>query len=121
MFIKYIKRLSYSIIFVLIGVFILTIFNYYNITSDRTFSFLELITLLVVILIQSFYLGKKANNKGYLEGIKFGLIIIFSFLLYTLNNSSFHIFLLLYYFMILAVSILGSIIGINVKKRKRST
>ena len=121
MFIEYIKRLSYSIIFVLIGVFILTIFNYYNITSDRTFSFLELITLLVVILIQSFYLGKKANNKGYLEGIKFGLFLILFLLLYSLSNNTFHLFLLLYYFMIISVSILGSVIGINTKKRKKST
>ena len=62
----------------------------------------------------------KTNKKGYLEGIKYGFIItilfwIISFLAFDENLK---ISNLLYYLVILVISSIGSMFGINKKNEK---
>ena len=104
---KYGLRLLYTIISILLSLLFLTI----------TYKILKIIILLLNIFINSFILGTKTTNKGYLEGIKFSLIIISILLILTLLlNLSIKPRIILYYLIIIFTSTLGSMIGINKNK-----
>ena len=113
---KYGLRLIYTIILIIILIGILTIFYYYDLINTSTYNVLKLIILLISIFLNSFILGKNVKEKGYLEGIKFGLIIIILLLIPTIIMKQLNIKLIIYYSMIISTSILGSIMGINKKK-----
>ena len=68
------------------------------------------------IFIASYKLGTKSKQKGYLEGIKIGLIIIGLLIIIVLLLDKLNIKSLLYYLILLLTSILSSMIGINIKK-----
>lgn len=120
---KYLKKLGFSFIYIissiLILTFIITIFNYFNIINNKTISIFKILIPIISLFIGGYYIGKKSNKKGYLEGLKLGIIfslfiIIFNFL--VLSNS-FKLKYLLFYIIIIISSILGSMIGINKKSK----
>lgn len=119
---KYLKNLGFSFIYIisslLILTFFITILSYLNIMGDKVISIFKIIIPIISLLIGGFYIGKRSNKKGFIEGIKLGLIfsiilIIFNFL--ALNNS-FKLKYLLFYLILIISSTLGSMIGINRKK-----
>ena len=113
---KYGFHFLYTILSIAICYLILTTFYYFNIISSNIYQVLKLIILLINILISSIILGKKATNKGYLEGIKLGAFIIILFFILTLiTGQDVKIRLLLYDGIIMITSILGGMIGINKK------
>ena len=71
----------------------------------------------ISLFIGSFILGKNTNNKGFIEGIKFGSIFIVLFILLNIilklgfTKES----IILYMIMIIS-SMTGSILGINKRK-----
>ena len=67
-------------------------------------------------------MGKNTVNKGWLEGIKFGIIciIIFTIFNYLAFDTFFNISNIILYVITLIASILGSIIGINFKKNNEA-
>lgn len=112
------KSLLISLISILVLTFIITLFNYINIISLSVVNIFSYIIPFISFFIGAFILGKKSLNKGWLEGIKLGLIcliilFIFNFLAfnegYTLSN-------LILYAIVLISNILGAMIGINMKK-----
>lgn len=120
---KYLKKLGFSFLYIigtiLISTFIITFLNYFNIISDKVISIFKILIPIVSLFIGGFYIGKKSNSKGYLEGLKLGLLfsiflLIFNFLAFS---NSFKLKYLLFYIIIITSSILGSMIGINRKKR----
>ena len=113
---KFLKIYLTTSIEIIINCFLLTLLYYYDIISNYSFSFLLLLSILLCLLYNSFLLGKTSTKKGYIEGLKIGLLFTISFLIITLITSHFNLKLLLYYFIIIITSILGSIIGINKKK-----
>ena len=114
---KYGLRLLYTIISILLSLLFLTIIYNYNLINQNTYKILKIIILLLNIFINSFILGTKTTNKGYLEGIKFSLIIISILLILTLLlNLSIKPRIILYYLIIIFTSTLGSMIGINKNK-----
>lgn len=119
---KYLKNLGLSFAYIigsiLILTFISTIFSYFNIFSDKVMSIIKIIIPIIGLLIGGFYIGKRSLKKGFIEGLKLGLIfsvflIIFNFL--ALGNS-FKVKYLLFYLILIISSILGSMIGINRKR-----
>jgi len=86
--------------------------------SDKTFNILKIITTLISFIIGGIYIGNKSNKKGYLEGLKIGLIVIIIFFIisYLAFDKGITIKSSIYYLVILATSIIGSMIGINKKK-----
>lgn len=114
------KALGFSVLSLLILTFIVTFLNYiglFGLSIVKAFSY---ITPFMSFLIGGILLGKRSSNKGWLEGLKFGIIsiallFIFNFLAfsqgYTINN-------LVLYFIVLIGSILGSMLGINMKKEQ---
>ena len=113
---KFITQIFINILEIILFIFIITILYHFDLISEKIYSFLKLIILLISIFINSFSLGKKAINKGYDEGIKYGFILIIISLLLTLIWNQFKIRIILYYGIVLLTSTLGSMIGISRKK-----
>lgn len=101
---------------VLILLFLLTVLYYFDILSDEAYSFFKLLIVLLSILYNSFQLGKTSQKKGYKEGLKYGLLCILFLFFISLLFTNFHLKSILYYALLLATSILGSIIGISRRK-----
>ena len=121
---KYLKKLGFSFLYIigtiLISTFIITLFNYFNIISDKVISIFKILIPVISLFIGGFYMGKRSINKGYLEGLKLGMIfslflIIFNFLAFS---NSFKLKYLLFYSIIIISSIFGSMIGINKRKKE---
>lgn len=113
---KYSFRFLYTILSLLLCLLILTALYHFDIISNNTYRIFKLILLLTNILVSGIILGKKAVNKGYLEGIKLGTFIIFLFLFVTLlTGQEIKLKLLLYDAIIMITAILGGMIGINKK------
>lgn len=121
---KYLKKLGFSFIYIisslLILTFIITFLNYFNIISDKVISIFKILIPIISLFIGGFYIGKNSNSKGYLEGLKLGFIfslilIIFNYLAF---DYSFKLKYLLFYLIIITSSILGSMIGINKRKKQ---
>lgn len=114
---RYGKRLLFTMFSIIISLFTISLLYYFNLISPNINKILKIIIILANIFISSFILGKSTTSKGYLEGIKFALIIIPIFIIISLITSSpIKIKVLIYYIIIFITSILGSMIGINRKK-----
>lgn len=114
---NYFKGLLYIIIIIISLTIILTLFNYFGIVKGGLFTILKLLIPIFSIIYASLMIGKKARQKGYIEGIKFGIITIM--MLVILNfifGNNFEWKNIIYYLILLLFSTLGSMIGINKKK-----
>ena len=120
---NYLKKLGiafgYIFLPIIIGMFILTLFNYFNIISYNVFNIMKTILLCFSIGFGSFSMGRNCLKKGWVLGIKIGsilsiIIIIINYLLLRINFDFKQIF---YFVIIFGSSILGSILGINMKKK----
>ena len=119
---KYLKNLGLSFLYIigtiLVLTFLITILSYFNIMSDKIASIFKIIIPIIALLFGGIYIGKRSNKKGFIEGLKLGLIfsiftIIFNYLAF---DYSFKFKYLLFYIILIVSSILGSMIGINRKR-----
>ena len=105
----------FGIIFLL--ALIISILNYFSLIQNNIFKWLKLFIPIISSFIGGFYIGKFAKEKGYLEGIKLGLLfIILMFIVTLLDGNNIKWILIIYYLILLLTSMLGSMIGINRKK-----
>lgn len=97
---------------------ILSILYYFNVVGNGVINYFKLFIIAISMLIGGIYIGSQANQKGWLEGLKVGLeiIVLFFIVSYLAFDQGIHIKTLIYYFILLASSTLGSMIGINKKK-----
>lgn len=116
--IKYLKSLAYVFIPILILTIILSLFDYFNIIGSNISNYIKLFIASLSTLIGGIYIGSKADKKGWLEGLKIGLILIIIFFIfgYLAFDQGMSFKTGIYYFIILVSSILGSMIGINKRK-----
>ena len=98
---------------------LLTVFYYFDFISTNTYKYLKLITLLITLVINSMFLGKKSLKNGYIDGIKLGLMLIIFCTLVSIVNKCISIKLIIYSLIILLTTTFGSILGINLNKDKR--
>ena len=68
------------------------------------------------MFIGGYFVGKQSEKKGYLEGIKIGLVFILIIALITIISKKFEFSALIYYLLIVISSTLGAMIGIQRKK-----
>lgn len=111
--------LGYLLGVLLLSTLLLVTLYYFNIIGHKTYQVLQFIIPAISFLTGGFIIGKRANHKGWLEGLKLGSITSILFLLFTyfglgqgLNLQS-----IIYFLIILAVVTFGSMIGINYKKQ----
>lgn len=114
---KYLISYAYTLGIIVVGTFIITLLNYFNLLSSNIANTLILILVIASILVGSFLLGKKSNKKGYLEGIKYStILILLLFIINLLFIKVFEIKSLVYFLIIIVSSTFGSMIGINKKR-----
>lgn len=114
---KYLISYAYTLGIIIIGTFIITLLNYFNLLSSNLANTLKLIIVIVSIFVGSFLLGKKSNKKGYLEGIKYSVIfILFLIIINLIVIRNFDIKSIIYFLIIIGSSTFGSMIGINKKR-----
>ena len=70
------------------------------------------------MFVGGFIMGKNSKQKGWLEGLKLGLITLAILLLvnYVILNQNLDIRNLVYYLILLSSTIFGSMVGINKRK-----
>lgn len=115
--INYLKNIGYSFIGILITTIIITLLNYFGILSSTPLKIISIITIILSLFIGGYLTGRKANKKGYLEGIKFGLIMIVIILILNLLifKNEFNLINILYYISLLFSSMIGGMFGIMKK------
>lgn len=120
---KYLISLGYILISFFILTFLVTLLNYFDVISGTVLKALKMIISIISIFVGGIYLGINSIEKGYLKGIKLGLIfvlLIFSFSFLGLDKS-FDISRLVYYLIIISTSMLGSMIGINKSPKNKAS
>ena len=120
---NYLKKIGfgllYTVIPILVSTLIVTLLHYFGIISKGFLSIMEILIPSLSLFVGGFQIGRRSKQKGWLEGIKEGLIvvvlmIIFSFLAF---QNGFEIKNIIYYIILITSSTLGSMIGINFKKK----
>lgn len=115
---KYYKSLLISIGAIIFLTLIITLLNYIGFINLKFINIFKYFVPFLAMFIGGFILGKNSNNKGWLEGIKLGLMVILILFAIIMIFYDLNINQLINYFIILAGSILGSIFGINKKVTK---
>lgn len=114
---NYLIAIGYFLLVVAVFAIILTIFNYYDIVTNKLFKVIKVLIPSLALFIGGYKVGNNANKKGYIEGIKLSLIVIVLLFMFSYLgfNASFNISLILYYIILIISSMLGAMIGINKK------
>lgn len=117
-FLKYLKVLIYILAPVLILNFILSLLYYFNLIGSGIINYLKLFVVTISMLIGGIYIGRRTSKNGWLEGLKVGaeVIVLFFIVSYLAFDKGINIKTIIYYFILIAASILGSMIGINKRK-----
>ena len=115
--INYLKNIAWTTGIILISTIIITILNYFNILNGTLLKTINLIIPLIAVLVGSYRLGKTSNNKGYIEGLKYGILWIIILIISNLITKSLTWITSIYMIILLLVSIFSSILGINRKKK----
>jgi len=109
-----IKNIGITLLIILVSILLITLLNYFGILKGSILSIFKILIVIIAMFIGGFLTGKNSNSKGWLEGLKFGLILSIMFIIFSLilkNNFEFKN--LLYYLILTICSILGSMIGIS--------
>ena len=104
---------------VIIGALLSSILYYFNITSDKINNILLYLISIIAIFIGSIFFSKQLKYKGIINGLLYFMIcfIIMAFFCLTIFKVDFKLNNLIYYLIILIFSILGGIIGKNLKEQ----
>ena len=103
MIMNYLKSLLWCFGILIISSIIITIFNYFNVINGIVLKIIFLIIPIISIFIGSYRLGKLSNEKGYIEGIKYGLIWVILFAVICLICKVFDWTSIIYYFILLFI------------------
>lgn len=115
---NYLKSLLFILVPFLVLSILFSLLYYFNILGESVYSIFKMIIPSISLFIGGVYLGKHSKEKGWLEGLKLGGgMVLFLFLISILFLNSFSFKGIIYYFIILFSTILGSMFGIrNVEK-----
>ena len=112
---SYFKVILIGLLFMIVFAFLLSILEYFNLFYGKVSEVSMFIYMAILFFIIGLLVGKKATHKGYLEGIKISLSLIF--ILIVINvlfyQTGFSLERTIYYFILILSSTLGSMIGIN--------
>ena len=117
---NYLKKMGISIgmwfLITMILSFINTVFNYFEVYNYSFYIVISFIIIIISSLISGFINGKSSNKNGWLEGLKIGLIIVFiSLIVNLLGGFIFNVKTIVFYLIVLGVTTLGSMFGIQRK------
>jgi len=115
--INYLKSVAWTAGVILISTIIITLLNYFNILNGTPLKIIHLIIPLVAVFIGSYKLGKTCNTKGYIEGLKYGILWIIVLIISNLLTKSLTWITSIYMIILILLSMFSSILGINRKKK----
>lgn len=112
------KTIGIFIGYVVVLSFILALLNLIGMSQGMV-NILSIILMIGVFLFIGFKFGQTADKKGYIEGIKVGISLIFILIIINLlfYRTGFTTSRIIYYFVLILSSIFGSMIGINKKEK----
>ena len=115
----YLKYLGLFFLFILVSAIFISLINLTGISSTFISKLGVILTAISFFVIASLA-SKKTQDKGYILGIKLGLLFIFTLLIINLIffRSKLSIDQIIYYIILLASSILGGSFGKNFKPKK---
>ena len=114
MFKKYLKSYGFLLGIIIALTLILSIFNYF---IPFKANIIKIIIPIMAIFISAIILGKGMKEKAYLEGIKFAIIFIgLLSIVKLILKDSFNYKTIIMYIALSIASILGAMLGINLKK-----
>lgn len=115
----YLKIIGLFIGIMLLSSLFIGLFNLIGLSS-KIGSIMNVIIMVVLFLVFGIIEGLNASQKGFIAGLKIGLIFLLLIALINLIffNSSFGISRLLYYLILLFSSVFGGMIGISRKKKE---
>ncbi len=110
----YLKTYGYLLGLILISLIILSVINYFiNIKSF----IIKIVLPLISLLVSSIYLGKNSKESAYLEGLKFASsYLILTSIFKVIFKTAFSFKVVIMYLVIIFTCVIGSMIGINIKK-----
>ena len=112
----YFKSILLFGLYIILVSFISSLFYLYTNMSYNVNAFILFIFTSIGFAILNFFNGKKAISKGYLAGLKLGgAILIFFFLVSLLADGCILFSRIIYYGIILVISIISASLGINFK------
>lgn len=111
------KTLGYYAIFVVLIIFICSLLNLIGVNSSIT-NLIIFIFNILAFLIFGFKNGKKANNKGYIAGLKMALLFLLLLIIINLFTAKniLSIATIIYYIILLLAGVVGGMMGINKKE-----
>lgn len=116
---KYLKTIGFEFILLIIFTLIYTILYYFNITSSNVNNILKILSFIIIFLSTGIYIGRNSQKKGWIEGLKISFITIIIFIITSLIfRYNFNLKQILYYILLIILVVIGSMLGINFKKRK---
>ena len=90
-----------------------------NLLGMKTYSPLVLVLMIITSIVSGFLLGRKANKRGWLNGGSFGLLLVFFLFIFSLiGKNHYALNSLIYYLIIIASCMVGSMFGIQKKSVK---
>ena len=114
MFKKYLKSYLYLLGLIIILTIIISLMNS---LLSKNFTIIKIIVPIISMLVSSTFLGKSIKEKAYLEGIKFSTIyIIIVTISKLIMKESFNYKVIIMYFLLIFAGVIGSMVGINLKK-----
>ena len=63
-------------IFIFLFFILINCFFYFNLINEAIYRFLKILIMMISVFISSYILGNKCKNKGYLNGLLFGFILL---------------------------------------------
>lgn len=114
---NYIKAFLIFIGIIIFSTLTITLLYNKDIININIVRILEIITLALSSILSGFYIGLKSKNKGYINGLILGGIIIITLLILSLIISKkISLINIIAYLLILIVITMSSILGINKRK-----
>lgn len=123
-FLKWLYKFGKSFLWfgiILIGfTFLVTFLHYFNLISRNVVVIGKLITPILAFFFGGFILSKNSLEKGWLEGLKCGILFLLCMIFIRLFlHSSFSLQHLLYYFILIFGSVFGGMLGINFTTKEK--
>lgn len=113
-----IKDIGIFLLSILLSNLLISTLYLYTNMSLNTNNTLLLITTILSFSYLGLVTGRKTTNKGYISGlIVSGIVISIMFIISILFHNYISVFKILYYLLLMLVTVISSIIGINIKKR----
>jgi len=113
---NYLKTIGITLLIILIGTIIITFLNYFGILNSKIINIISLILPIITLFYGGYRTGRLSSKKGYIEGLKIGIIFIILITIFNLIFNDIKWFNIIYYVILVLSSILGSMLGINKRK-----